>query len=213
VTWAANIVHNGRVTIVLRAAAAVLLASVSMACAGVHARTIPQSPPLEVPPPPAPIEVPFAADPDPPAAQPSSTPGVAGSAITKPKGTPQKPAPPRKPDVPEKAETPPATPPVVTAAETGPPAANLQTTANVDELVAKIQGLLKRAAGDLERIEKSDVKRLSAAARAQYDEAKRFAEQADAALKVKNLAFAEQLADKAATLAGLLVKRAPATRA
>lgn len=192
----------------LRAAAVVLLASVSMACAGVQARTIPQSPPLDVPPPPVPIEVPFAADPDPPAAQPSSTPGGAEPERRPRSVTSPKPVAPRKPDVPEKTETPPAAPPAA-ATEGGLPVANLQTTAKVGELEKKIKGLLTRATRDLEQI---DVRTLRAGARAQYDEAKRFAEQAEAALKVKNLAFAEQLADKAATLAGLLAKRAPSTQ-
>jgi hypothetical protein len=60
-----------------------------------------------------------------------------------------------------------------------------------------------RAQGDLGRI---DYKRLNQDARAQFDQAKRFLEQAEGALKVKNFVYAEQLADKAASLAALLVK-------
>jgi phage terminase small subunit len=109
----------------------------------------------------------------------------------------------RKADKPDKTEPPPATP-AKPAAEVAPPAPSLQTTAKVDELEQKIRALLTRATRDLDRIE---VRTLSADRRTQYDEARRFAEQAEAALKVKNLAFAEQLADKAATLADLLAKR------
>jgi len=74
----------------------------------------------------------------------------------------------------------------------------------VEELEQNIRALLARATRDLGGIV---VKTLNTDGRAQYDEARRFAEQAEAALKVKNLAFAEQLADKAATLAGMLAKR------
>lgn len=60
------------------------------------------------------------------------------------------------------------------------------------------------AARDLSRI---DYRVLSADAKAQYDVAKRFSEQAEEALKAKNFVFAGQLADKAAALAALLLKR------
>ena len=52
-----------------------------------------------------------------------------------------------------------------------------------------------------------DYRALGADARAQYDTAKRFIGQAERALKDRNVAFAEQLADKAATLAALLQKK------
>jgi len=41
----------------------------------------------------------------------------------------------------------------------------------------------------------------------QYDTAKRFIQQAEDALKAKNFVFAEQLADKAATLAAALAQK------
>jgi hypothetical protein len=68
----------------------------------------------------------------------------------------------------------------------------------------RIRGMLANAARDLGRI---DYRALGADAQAQYDIAKRFTEQADEAMKVKNLVFAEQLADKAAALAAQLLKR------
>ena len=200
---AARLVHNGGVKVLLCAALVVLSASASVACAGLHARTPPQGPPLDVPPPPSLAGVPVESEPEQALVQPSPAPAAARPARRTPRATPQKPVPIRKADKPDKTEPPPATP-AKPAAEVAPPAPSLQTTAKVDELEQKIRALLTRATRDLDRIE---VRTLSADRRTQYDEARRFAEQAEAALKVKNLAFAEQLADKAATLADLLAKR------
>ena len=55
-----------------------------------------------------------------------------------------------------------------------------------------------RADGDLNRI---DYRALNTDARTQYDTAKRFIEQAEEAIRMKNLLFAKNLADKAAVLA------------
>jgi hypothetical protein len=87
-----------------------------------------------------------------------------------------------------------------------PPASTLQTAPpeREAELERGIRGLLSRAAADLNRV---DYQRLNTDARAQYDQAKRFAEQAEEALRAKNLLFAENLADKAATLATQLAGR------
>jgi len=84
------------------------------------------------------------------------------------------------------------------------PARVLQTTANAGEAEQKIRTLLSNAARDLGRI---DYRALSVNAQAQYDIARRFKEQAEDALKARNLVFAEQLADKAAALAGQLLRR------
>ena len=171
-----------------------------MACAGAHAHTYPEGPSLDVPPPPSPITTPFESDPEPPAVQPSPT---AADALSTRRAAPPKPAPTPKIEKPDKTEPLPAAP-AKPAADAVPPAVSLQTTAKVGELEQKIRALLARATRDLDKI---DVRTLSTDGRAQYDEARRFGEQAEAALKVKNLAFAEQLADKAATLASLLAKR------
>jgi CRISPR-associated Cas5-like protein len=191
------------VKILLRAASVVLLASASMACFGVHARTQPEGPSLDVPPPPPLVGAPIESAPEPAKGQ--RPPAAVG--VPPPKDTsaapPRKPQPARLVDQPDKTEPPPAAP-AKPATEAAPPAASLQTTAKVGELEKKIQALLKRATQDLDKIV---VGTLGADRRAQYDEARRFAEQAEAALKVKNLPFAEQLADKAATLADLLAKK------
>jgi hypothetical protein len=52
-----------------------------------------------------------------------------------------------------------------------------------------------------------DYGRLNADARAQYDQSKRFMEQAQQALRDRNFVFAATLADKAATLAAGLSGR------
>ena len=57
---------------------------------------------------------------------------------------------------------------------------------------------MTRAGVDLNRI---DYRALNADARTQYDTAKRFIQQAADAIRAKNLPFAKNLADKAATLA------------
>jgi hypothetical protein len=64
--------------------------------------------------------------------------------------------------------------------------------------------LLAQAASDLGRLKYST---LNADGKAQFDTAKRFADQAQTALKEQNFAFAQRLAEKAATLAGGLVGR------
>ena len=62
---------------------------------------------------------------------------------------------------------------------------------------------LKQARDDLKRVQRS---LLSADAKEQYDSAERFARMADAAISAKNFVYAGYCADKAATLASLLVK-------
>jgi hypothetical protein len=90
--------------------------------------------------------------------------------------------------------TPPAEPPVVTT----PP---LLTTAYTAEFENRVREQLMRAQADLGQVNRQN---LGADARAQYDSALGFIRQAEEALKVKNLIYAGQLADKAATMAALL---------
>ena len=63
--------------------------------------------------------------------------------------------------------------------------------------------LLALAARDLQRVV---YQTLDADGRAQYDTARRFMQQADEALKSRNVVFAGRLADKAATMAAVLVR-------
>ena len=79
----------------------------------------------------------------------------------------------------------------------------LQTTpaAEQGEVERAIRATMTRAGGDLNRI---DYRALNADARTQYDTAKRFIQQAEDAIRMKNLPFAKNLADKAAVLAAQL---------
>jgi hypothetical protein len=76
-------------------------------------------------------------------------------------------------------------------------------TANDEQAEREVRGILARAQAILQNL---DYGRLSNAARQQYDTARRFTTQADAALKVRNYVFARNLADKAETLARQLGK-------
>jgi hypothetical protein len=67
-----------------------------------------------------------------------------------------------------------------------------------------IRDLVARAQRDLGRV---DYAKLSEAGKDQYEQSKRFVEQAEQALRDQNLVFAQTLADKAATLAAQLVGR------
>jgi hypothetical protein len=89
------------------------------------------------------------------------------------------------------------------AAVPGPPTA-LQTTSSAEQGEAEkaIRTTMVRASGDLNKV---DYRALNAGARNQYDTAKRFIEQAEDAIRLKNLLFAKNLADKAAVLAAELL--------
>nr|MBA3269416.1 hypothetical protein [Acidobacteriota bacterium] len=63
--------------------------------------------------------------------------------------------------------------------------------------------LLDRAIRDLQRV---NYAALDADGRAQFDTARRFMQQAEDAIKGSNLAFAGKLADKAATMAAVLMR-------
>jgi hypothetical protein len=67
-----------------------------------------------------------------------------------------------------------------------------------------VRDLLARTTRDLGRI---DYQRLSEAGKETYDQSRRFSQQAQQALKERNVPFAWTLADKAATLAAELVKQ------
>jgi hypothetical protein len=89
------------------------------------------------------------------------------------------------------APTPPAQPPV------------LLTTPNAGDLEQKAQSNIAAAQRDLQKV---NYKALSPDAKLQFDTAQQYIGQAETALKMRNYVFAGQLAEKAATLASLLVK-------
>lgn len=82
-----------------------------------------------------------------------------------------------------------------------PPPAVLSTTANTADFERRIREQVRRAEADLAQVNRQS---LGSSGKAQYDAARGFIRQCDEALKVRNLVFAGQLADKAATMAALL---------
>jgi hypothetical protein len=181
----------------------VVLAVSLSGCFRAQARTTPDVPALDVPPaPPRNVE---AADPTTP--QP-------GALVEEPaRNTPARPRPaPAQPRVEAAKPEPPKPDPAQPAAELAKPVEEpqrAQPTTTLQTAPAEreadfergIRTLLTRATSTLNRI---DYQRLNADARAQYDQAKRFVSQSEDALRTKNLLFAHNLADKAATLAAQL---------
>jgi outer membrane biosynthesis protein TonB len=182
----------------LGCATVVALALAASACASAQARSEPGGPALAspVPPPHAIVPVEIVEEPAAPPALPSPKPVIvrpsSRRSAAKPERAAEKPV--EKPDpaaVPAQPAAPPAAPP-------------LQTTADVEGMATAIRKRMDQASADLDRTEYGA---LSTERRAQFDTAKRFLQQADEALKEKNLVFAEQLADKAATLAAALAPK------
>jgi hypothetical protein len=174
----------------------VLCALVASGCAKARAETAPDGPPLEMPAPPprvlAPVDQPLpatAAVPEPPV---------------------EEPRPPARPPVrrtngaPADAEARPEPPPPPAAAVAPPEPAPTETRelraapSNTATAERGVRDLLTRASRDINRV---DYGKLSADGRAQYEQSKRFSQQAEQALKDRNFVFAATLADKAATLA------------
>ncbi len=175
-------------------------------CLHASAKTIVDSPPLEIPaPPPRIIETVEVTPPAPlslpeePPRQPVSPPVAAVP--------PARPAPraeaPARSEPPPKVE-PPAEPRV--AEEVPRPAPTLQTTPAVAEVeVARgIRVTIDRAAADLKRV---NFAALNGDGRTQYDTARRFIAQAEDALTKRNLVLARSLADKALVVAAQLAPR------
>jgi hypothetical protein len=186
--------HNCPVNAPLRLATAALLLLGAAACGKVQANT-PVALALNTPPPPSriviPVELPLPEEPAPPppvAAAPAPAPARARETTAR---TAQTPVP-----------TPLVTPPVVAEST---PAPVLQTTSDTAGLEQKILSTLTEAQRNLDQVNPRS-KTFSAEARAQYDRAKGFIRMAQDALKIKNYMYAETLADKAAAVAGLLVK-------
>lgn len=183
---------------------AIALSLAGAGCSRLSARTAPAPPPLDVPPPPPRVVEAADADPPLPGTLVEAPPGGAPSSrrapvrAEAPKSEPPKPEASPAPAV--EATPPPPEPP------RHPPVTTLQTTPPEREaaLEKEIRDMLARAANNLNRV---DYQRLNADAKAQYDQAKRFATQAEESLRSKNLVFALNLADKASTLAAQLAGR------
>jgi outer membrane biosynthesis protein TonB len=176
--------------------AALLLGVAAMAgaCAKAQARTSPDGAVLNMPVPPERVIVAME-DPAPAAVVEEPAP-TAPPVATKPA-----PASPPRPAVrPEPKPEPPA--PVVA----DPKPAEPRTLKPADVAVSErsIRERLRTASRDLGRI---DYRKLSSPRRTQYEQSKRFVEQAEQAIREQNLVFAATLADKAAALAAELVGR------
>ena len=179
----------------------VLLCALALGCTKARAKVVPDAP-LDVPaPPPRDVET-TETEPPPPATL------VPEPARNAPARQPRPPAPQPRAEQPRPEPPKPDTAPVAEPPKTEEPArpTPLQTMPPAAEGDAErsIRASLARASSDLGRV---DYRLLNKDARTQYDTAKRFVNQADEALRTKNLVFAKNLADKAATLAAQLAGR------
>jgi len=172
-------------------------------CARSGAAAVVTAPPLEVPQPPARAFMP----PEEPLPAEASVPAEAPVPAITP-GAPRPPAPRRAGGPPAEVEPRPDPAPVPPAIGSSapdpsrelravPPAADAQAERAVRDTLA-------RSMRDLGRV---NVARLSADGRAQFEQARRFSQQAEQALGSRNFFFAATLADKAASLAADLVGR------
>ena len=176
-----------------------ICAATAAGCAKAQA-SAPAGPPLEVPQPPArvlaPVEEPVTASAPAPEAPPPAP--VATTPRTPPR-PPARRAEPEKPETPAPAAAAAPAPPADPPRELRPASPNGDAAAERDA-----RDKLARASRDLGRV---DYGKLNADTRAQYEQSKRFMEQAQQALKDRNFVFASTLADKAAALAAGLAPR------
>jgi outer membrane biosynthesis protein TonB len=180
----------------------VLMAPLAVGCTHAQAKATLEMPPLEMPAPPprdvqpteieAPQPVPLVIEPlhNPPARLRPTAPPV--------RQEPPKPEAPKPEPAPVEAPKPADEPPK--------PLTTLQTTPATaeGEVERGIRASLQRATVDLNRI---DYRALNKDARTQYDAAKRFVQQADDAIRTKNLVLAKTVAEKAAVIAAQLAPR------
>jgi hypothetical protein len=179
----------------MRGVAIVLLTASLGACAAkAQVRSEAPLPLLDPPPPPPRVIASYEPEPAPIAVTPAVEPA-----------TPVRP--PARPARPEQKVEPAATTPDPAESAARPAAgASLTlspTPGSESQTAAAIRDLLARATRDLARVNTSA---LTTDTRAQYDTARRFIQQAEDALRARNIVFAGKLADKAATMAAVLVR-------
>jgi hypothetical protein len=182
------------------------LCAAGIGCAKARAEATPPGPPLSVPAPPPRVLAPV----DEPLPTATVTPDTPATAPRAPAARP--PAPRRNGNIADAESRPEPAPPTPAAAQQPPPEpAPTETrelraapSANTAAAERNVRDLLSRATRDLNRV---DYGKLSADGRTQYEQSKRFSQQAEAALKDRNYVFAATLADKAATLAAELLGR------
>ena len=177
------------------------LSALAGACASVSGKT-PDRPDLVVPPPP-PRVIPINSE---PIAEPvPELPSAAGPGTSRAPARPPAPRPSAEPKPDPKANEakpdakPAEAPPPEPAPPVAPPAAapQLRTTES-SAAEASARGSIERTRNLLQGI---DYGRLSNARKKAYEEARRFAQQAEDALKAGNAVFAQNVATKAETLA------------
>ncbi len=170
------------------------------ACGKQRVATQPDLPPLAPPPPPPRIVAPPDTSEQPP--EPVPEPDRKPSHRVPPRNEAAR-EPPPKPEAPKPQTPVTPTPPV---RDEAPPPTTLQTKppATQAKMDQQARGLLAQAKKDLSRV---DQRSLNADGKGQYETARRFVEQAEQALKERNFVLALELADKAATIAGVLVGR------
>jgi len=179
---------------VMRALCIVLLTASLGACAAKAQVRSEVEVPLLDPPPPPPRVVAAYPEPEPLAIAPAAEPVLPSKPPPRPARPEQRPEPANAAPEPVEALPRPAPPPSLTL--TPMPGSEAQT-------VTAIRDLLGRAARDLSRV---NAGALNSDGRSQYETARRFLEQAEDALKARNIVFAGRLADKAATMAAILVR-------
>ena len=182
-----------------------LAAGVLSGCATTRAAAPVERPALDVPVPPPRIIVPL-----PPPESPLPDPvqdlpgGGAAPAPSRPRPSREKEAP--KPEAkPEETKPAEPTPPAPTAATPAPvPQLRIAESGDPAQLAGQIRAAIDRTLDILNGI---DYRTLVKARQKAYDDSKLFATQADEALKIPNLVFAKELADKAERLAKELTGR------
>jgi hypothetical protein len=177
-----------------------LLLSLTGCGAKAKAQTLPDGPPLAVPiAPPHEIVIEQIAQ-APPEPEPERVPEVVA---TKPEPPTERR--PTRPPAPRSETTPPPNLPAAAAQPAPSEAPVVRATpaaAGADE--KKVRELLNRANSDLAK--RVDYQKLSDEGKQQYNEAKRFSEQAEQAIKDRNFPYALSLAEKAARLAAELIR-------
>jgi hypothetical protein len=173
-----------------------------ISCAHGQASTLVELPPLDMPA--APPRIVEANEPQPPAVV--SLPDEPATNLPRPATPAQRPSDPQRPAEPPKTDQIVIEQPAIPEPSRTPPPTTLQTTPTQreGEVERRVRIQVAQAMNDLNRV---NYQALNVDARNQYDTAKRFATQAEDALRARNLVFASNLADKAAALAAQLLGR------
>ena len=181
-----------------RLAVASFIVAVTSACVTTQGQTVLQRPPLDVPAAPPRVIAPLPPPEAPPVEEPPAEDPTGGKPLPPPKPKPPANA---KPVTEKPAEPPPLDPiPAPVTTPPAPPTPTLSTPPPGDAgaVSKQIRDSIDRTRKALDGI---DYRPLSNVRKKAYDDAKLFATQADDALKVNNLVFAKELADKAERLA------------